>query len=98
MPGWLLKSVPGSQRARMRGGEMRLTSPQDWIAWAGIVLPLAALAWSAVFYTMARRREVQHREFERFFQVTDHLGQQGGSIASKMAAAYELRKYRSMRR
>ena len=23
----------------------------------------------------------------------DHLGQSGGSIASKMAAAYELRKY-----
>jgi len=29
------------------------------------------------------------------FQVMDHLGQNGGSIASKMAAAYELRRYRA---
>jgi hypothetical protein len=72
---------------------MTLTTWQDWIAWAGIVIPLTSLAWAAGFYVITRRREVQHQEFERVFRVMDHLGQQGGSIASKMAAAYELRKY-----
>ena len=66
---------------------------QEWFAWAGVVVPLAALAWAAVFYTLTRRREVHFQEFERVFKVMDHLGQEGGSIASKMAAAYELRKY-----
>lgn len=65
----------------------------EWIAWAGVVIPLAALAWSAVVYAMAQRRAVLNAEYERFFQIMDHLGQQGGSIASKMAAAYELRKF-----
>lgn len=72
---------------------MNLSSAGEWIAWAGIVLPLTALAWSAVFYTIARRREVSHQEYQRFFEITDHLGREGGSIASKMAAAYELRSY-----
>ncbi|MBL0924700.1 MAG: hypothetical protein IBJ12_09595 [Sphingomonadaceae bacterium] len=72
---------------------MNLSTAAEWIAWAGIVIPLAALAWSAVFYTQTKRREVEHQEYQRFFTITDHLGQQGGSIASKMAAAFELRKY-----
>lgn len=72
---------------------MNLSTAAEWIAWAGVVIPLMALAWSAVFYTLARQREVQHQEYQRFFQIMDHLGQSGGSIASKMAAAYELRKY-----
>jgi hypothetical protein len=72
---------------------MNLSTVAEWIAWAGIVIPLAALAWSAVFYTVARRREVQYLEYQRFFQIMDHLGQHGGSVASKMAAAFELRKY-----
>ena len=72
---------------------MTLHTWQDWIAWAGVIIPLGALAWAAIFYTMTRRREVEHQEFERFFKVMDHLGTSGGSIASKMAAAYELKKY-----
>ena len=73
---------------------------RDWLtlfgvvaAFAAVVVPLCGLAWAAVFYTIARRREIKHHEFERVFKVMDHLGQTGGSIASKMAAAYELRKY-----
>jgi hypothetical protein len=66
---------------------------QEWVAWAGVAIPLAGLAWAAVFYTLARRREIHFQEFERLFKVLDHLGHSGGSIASKMAAAYELRKY-----
>jgi hypothetical protein len=63
------------------------------MAWAGVVIPLAGLAWAAVFYTLARRREIHFQEFERVFRVMDHLGQSDGSIASKMTAAFELRKY-----
>jgi hypothetical protein len=66
---------------------MGLHSIQDWIAWAGVVVPLCALSWAAIFYTLTRRREVQHQEFERFFKVMDQLGHSNGSIASKMAAA-----------
>jgi len=66
---------------------------QEWVAWAGIVIPLLGMGWAAIFYVVTRRREVHFQEFERVFKVMDHLGQSGGSIASKMAAAYELRKY-----
>jgi hypothetical protein len=72
---------------------MNLSSPGEWLAWAGVVVPLAALAWAAVFYTISHRREVSHQEYKRFFEVTNHLGDHGGSIASKMAAAFELRRY-----
>lgn len=66
---------------------------EEWLAWAGVVVPLAGLAWAAIFYTLARRREIHFQEFERLFKVMDHLGHTDGSIASKMAAAFELRKY-----
>jgi hypothetical protein len=69
------------------------TSWQEWVAWAGIVVPLAALAWAAVFYTLSHRRDTQHRRFDRFFSVTDKIGQEGGSIMSKVAALYELRRF-----
>jgi len=72
---------------------MNLSTAGEWIAWAGVVVPLIALAWSAATYSLAKRREVKHQEYQRFFQIADHLGQQGGSVASKMAAAFELRKY-----
>lgn len=66
---------------------------QEWIAWAGLALPLVALAWAALWYVSTRRREIRHQEFERFFFVMDKIGQEEGSIASKVAAVYELRKY-----
>jgi len=90
---WQSRNERGSRRGRKNGGDMNLTVAAEWIAWAGIVIPLAALAWSAVFYTLARHRETRHQEYQRFFQIMDHLGHPDGSIAAKMAAAYELRKY-----
>jgi len=72
---------------------MGLSSAEEWIAWGGIVVPLLAMAFSAVTYSLAKRREVQHQQYQRFFQIMDHLGQDNASAASKMAAAYELRKY-----
>lgn len=72
---------------------MGLSDAGECIAWGGIVLPLLAMAWSAVTYSQAKRREAKHMEYKRFFEIMDHRGQRGGSIASKMAAAFELRKY-----
>lgn len=72
---------------------MNLSTVGEWIAWGGVVVPLIALAWSAVTYSLAKRHEIQHQQYQRFFQIMDHLGQSGGSVASKMAAAFELRKY-----
>ena len=72
---------------------MQLQTWQDWVAWAGIVIPLASLAWAAGFYVLTRRREVRFQEFERLFRIMDHMSQGDGSIPSKMAAAFELRKY-----
>jgi hypothetical protein len=70
-----------------------LQSALDWIAWAGIVIPLAALAWAAVQHVQIQRRDEKRRQFDEFFEVMDKIGQAEGSIASKMAAVYQLRKY-----
>ena len=72
---------------------MSPTSWQDWIAWAGIVLPLTALAWAAVFFVFTWREENKHKRYEKFFSLMDRVGEQDSSIAGKMAAVYELRKY-----
>jgi hypothetical protein len=64
--------------------------------WATILssgLALLAIAWSAVNYIQIRRIEIKHQEYQKFFEIMDHLGSQGNSIASKVAAAHELRKY-----
>ena len=65
----------------------------EWVAWAGLVIPLAVLAWSAWRYTSDRHEESQHRRFERFFSTTDKVGQAESSLISKVAALYELRKF-----
>ncbi|NJM49956.1 MAG: hypothetical protein HC843_02990 [Sphingomonadales bacterium] len=66
---------------------------QEWVAWAGIVIPLMGMVWASIFYAIKRRREIHFHEYQRVFEIIDHLGQYGGSIASKVSAAYELRKY-----
>jgi len=40
-----------------------------------------------------KKTEIQHQRYQKIFEVMDNLGQEGGSIASKMAAAFELRKF-----
>ena len=66
---------------------------QGWVAWAGIVLPLVVLAWSAWRFTADRVELRKQRRFEHFFSVTDKVGQAQGSILSKVAAVYELRRF-----
>jgi hypothetical protein len=62
---------------------MVLSTWSDWFAWGEIVTPLFALAWAAAFYVINRRRELAHQEYHRIFEIMDHLGKSGGSIASK---------------
>jgi 2-phospho-L-lactate transferase/gluconeogenesis factor (CofD/UPF0052 family) len=66
---------------------------QEWVAWGGVVIPLSVLAFTAAFHVRNEIRKTMHKEYERFFEVMEHLGVHGGSIASKMAAAYEMRKF-----
>ena len=72
---------------------MAPASWQEWVAWGGIVLPLGTLAWAAIWYVLVRRDEAKHQVYLRFFSAMEQLGGQQGSIAAKVAAAYELRKF-----
>jgi hypothetical protein len=76
-----------------RIGNMTLEQISQLAAVFGVVVPLAALAWSAVMYVRIKRTEIQHQQYQKVFEVMDNLGKEGGSIASKMAAAFELRKF-----
>lgn len=64
-----------------------------WATIGGAVLSLMALAWAAVNYVIIRRQEQQRTRYRNLFDLMDELGRPGHSVASKMAAAYELRKY-----
>jgi len=72
---------------------MNLRSAVDWLAFAALVVPLCALAWSAWQYVMIQRREEARARFDNFFRIMDKIGEGQTSIASKIAAVYELRKY-----
>jgi hypothetical protein len=69
-----------------------LAGVADWLAWFGIFITLASLAWSAKRYVDLRKVEDEHARYRRFFEIMDMLGS-SGSIASKVAAAYQLRSY-----
>lgn len=72
---------------------MSPTSWQDWIAWAGLVLPLVTLAWAALFFVMTWREELRHKRYQKFFDLMDKVGARDASIAGKMAAVFEMRNY-----
>lgn len=76
---------------------MTVSGWEFWLAWAGLiaglVVPLCVLAWAAYRYTVDREEERKYRRFEQFYAVTDRVGEQGGSIVSKVAAVYELRRF-----
>jgi hypothetical protein len=72
---------------------MELKSATDWLTWAAIVLPLFVLAWSAYQYVAIQRREEGRERFNRLFRIMDMIGGQETSLASKIAAVYELRRY-----
>jgi hypothetical protein len=72
---------------------MTLDQMAQLAAIISVSVPLCALAWSAVAYVHLRQREMRRERYERFCAVMEHLGRQGGSVAAKMAAVYELRKF-----
>jgi len=69
------------------------TTWQDWVAWAGLALPLATLAWASVYFVVTWRSEIKHKRYEKFFSLMDRVGNPESSIVGKMAAIYEMRKY-----
>ena len=71
-----------------------MTSAADWLAWGALLATLASLAWSANRYVALQTREAEHKRHQKFFEVMQMLGQSGGPIAAKCAAAYELQKHR----
>ena len=92
MPGLRWNSGPGSRRSRRSGGEMNYGWDQV-IAWLGVVIPLGALAYSAIVYVFNQRREQQFREFHKFHDLMKELGSAGTTVLGNVAVAYELRKF-----
>jgi hypothetical protein len=72
---------------------MSPSSWQEWVAWAGVVLPLMTLAGSAVGYIFLAQQKNAEEKFNRFFDLMEKIGAQDYSIAAKMAAISELRKF-----
>jgi hypothetical protein len=58
-----------------------------------LVLPLGALAWSALWYVGIENQKNQKARYDRFFDLMEQLGRSDHSIAAKMAAAYALRRF-----
>lgn len=65
----------------------------DWLAWAGLVLPLMTLAWSALWFVRIEAEKNRKARYDQFFNLMDQLGRREYSIAAKMAAAYSLRRF-----
>ncbi len=72
---------------------MELTKFTDWVAWAGIVLPLTVTAVSAALYIWLEFQKQKNRRYDNFYTLMDQIGQHNSSIASKMAAISELKRY-----
>jgi hypothetical protein len=62
----------------------------DWVAWAGLVLPLFTLAWSALWFVRIEAQKNKKTRYDQFFNLMEQLGRQDYSIAAKMAAAHAL--------
>ena len=65
----------------------------DWVTWGALVLPLAAVAWSAVSYVLLQQQLRRDKQYMRFFECMEQIGRENYSIAAKMAAVSELKKY-----
>jgi hypothetical protein len=72
---------------------VQVGSLAEWVTALGIILPLCVLAWSAFQYVRLQKRELQRLRFDEFFAVMDKIGSGDGSIASKVAGIYELRRF-----
>ncbi len=74
---------------------MKLETVSDWLTWAGIVLPLSGLAFSAVVYVLTWRNQIKLKNEERLYFLLGKIDDPAGALASKIFASYELRNYTS---
>ena len=70
---------------------MNLDTPGDWIAWAGIVLPLITLAWAATQYVNVEAKKAKRQRFEDFKSLCEDLNSE--NITTQVAVIFEMRKY-----
>jgi hypothetical protein len=68
---------------------------EGWIAWAGVVIPLAALAWSAVNHVIVEKRKAQVDRFEDFLSLLTIINNVKGEVGlyEQLAAAFQLRNF-----
>jgi hypothetical protein len=72
---------------------MKLASALDWIAWAGLMLPLAVLAWSAVQFVNARKYERKHENYLKYFAIVKRLGEREKHGFETGAMLFELKNF-----
>jgi hypothetical protein len=68
---------------------------QGWIAWAGLALPVATLAWAAFSYVENQRTIRSRHDYERFMELIARYNNAKGDepLFTQLAAAFELRNY-----
>lgn len=72
------------------------SSLQDWIAWAGLAIPFAALAWAAVMHVLNQREVHRQKQYENLMELIGRYNNASNKepLFTQLAAAYELRNYR----
>lgn len=78
---------------------MSPTSWQDWIAWAGLILPLVALAWSAYNYVENQKAIRKRQDYERIIELVGRYNNAKGDepLFTQLLSAFELRNYPNYR-
>jgi hypothetical protein len=69
-----------------------VAQPPLWITLLGFAAPLIALAGSAVAYVLGQFLESRYRRRNQFFELMQFIDSDR-SIAIKVAAVYELRRF-----
>jgi hypothetical protein len=72
---------------------INFTTVGEWIAWAGLVLPFLALAWSALNWIKIERDKAGQRNFENFYDIILRIHNRDQAAISQTAAVYQLRNY-----
>ena len=73
---------------------------QEWIAWAGLVVPLATLAWAAIRYTGTEQLKRKRETDERIQQLAEIIYNRNGEFgqAAQLLAIDELATFSGRRR
>ena len=74
---------------------MRLETWQDWVAWAGLVLPLMALAFSALRFVLDQHEKQRRAKFDRVFELLARFNNAALNepLFTQLAAVFELRNF-----